>query len=66
MRTVGSAVKLADDPDDPNHDWDDDGFTENEGDCNDYNQDPDIIETYYNDIDEIVTTSLILTRIKMV
>jgi hypothetical protein len=43
-----------DDPDDPNHDWDDDGFTENEGDCNDYNQhiNPDIEETYYNDIDE--------------
>ena len=41
-------------PDSPDHDWDDDGFTENEGDCNDYNENihPDREEVYYNDIDE--------------
>ena len=43
-----------DNPDDPNHDWDEDGYTENEGDCNDYNAgiNPGIEEVYYNDIDQ--------------
>jgi len=37
----------------PNHDWDDDGYTENQGDCDDDNPDvnPGEQEIYYDDID---------------
>ena len=37
----------------PNHDWDDDGYTENDGDCDDDNPDvnPGEEEIYYDDID---------------
>ena len=37
----------------PNHDWDDDGYTENQGDCDDDNPDinPGEEEVYYDDID---------------
>ena len=37
----------------PNHDWDEDGYTENEGDCDDENPNanPGMEEEYYDDLD---------------
>ena len=37
----------------PNHDWDEDGYTEDQGDCDDDNPDvnPSMAEVYYDDID---------------
>lgn len=49
-----SVEVIPDQLDDSDHDWDEDGFTEDDGDCNDDDADihPEQEEVYYNDIDE--------------